>query len=61
MKQIKKAAKLLVLIILIVLASIGIGLAGGIPLSMSKPRKDPEKEDIELVENQEIDSSVAQL
>ena len=52
MKKIKQAIKLLVFICLIVLAGLGIGLSGGVPLPLTKNRKDSEKENIELTEDQ---------
>lgn len=57
MERVKKALRLFVFICLIVLASIGIGLSGGIPIPMSNSRKDTEKENIELIENQEEESN----
>lgn len=57
MVRIKKAMRLFVLICLIVLASIGVGLSGGVPIPMSNSRKDTEKENIELIENQEEESN----
>lgn len=56
MKKIKRVLRLLVLIGLIVLASIGIGISGGIPLPLSKNRRDTEKDPIELIDNQEENS-----
>lgn len=57
MERVKKALRLFVFICLIVLASIGVGLSGGIPIPMSNSRKDTEKENIELIENQEEESN----
>lgn len=53
MSRIKKAARLLAFICLIVLAGIGIGLSGGVPLPASTSRRESEKEKIELIENQD--------
>lgn len=47
MRKIKQALKLLALICLIVLAGIGIGLSGGVPLP-TRARRNSEKENIEL-------------
>lgn len=60
MSSIKRTARLFLLICLIVLAGIGIGLTGGVPLPSIKSRKDSEKEDIELMVDQESDAQVAQ-
>jgi len=53
MSRIKKAARLLALICIMLLAGIGIGLSGGVPLALSNIRRESEKEKIELIENQE--------
>jgi len=52
MIKIKKAARLFAFICLIVLAGIGIGISGGVPLPVLKNRRDPVKENIELIEQQ---------
>lgn len=52
MKKIKKALRLLVFVCLIVLAGIGIGISGGVPIPLSKNRRDSEKENIELIDKQ---------
>lgn len=54
MSRIKRAARLLLFICLIVLAGIGIGISGGVPIPRIKTRKDSEKEKIELIESQEL-------
>jgi hypothetical protein len=53
MKKIKEVIKLLAFMCLIVLASIGVGLSGGVPLPTFKSRRDPIKEKIELIEDEE--------
>lgn len=53
MKKIKKLARLFAFICLIVLASIGVGISGGVPIPFSKSRRETEKENIELLENQD--------
>jgi len=45
---------------LIVLAGIGIGLSGGVPIPSLKNRRDSEKEKIELIVNQEERSNSQQ-
>lgn len=52
MKKIKKALRLFVLICLIVLACIGIGISGGVPLSLTSNRRETQKEKKEIVEEQ---------
>jgi len=52
MSRINKAARLLAFICLIVLAGIGIGISGGVPIPILKNKRDSEKENIELLENQ---------
>lgn len=57
MKKIKKTLRLLAFIVLIVLAGLGIGISGGVPIPLSNHRKKSEKENIELMENQEESST----
>jgi len=61
MKKIKKALKFLVLICLIILASVGIGMVGGIPISFSDKRKQTPDIKIELVETDEKDSEIKEF
>jgi len=58
MKKIKRIARLLGLVCLIVLASIGMGISGGVPIPLLRNRREPEKENTELVEkkNKKSDS-----
>jgi len=60
MNRIKKIARLLAFICLIILAGIGIGISGGVPLPLSKNRRESEKENIELIENQDKKSDSQQ-
>ena len=53
MNRIKKAAKVLTFVILIILAGIGVGISGGVPLPTIKSRRDNEKDNIELLEHQD--------
>jgi hypothetical protein len=53
MKNLKKTMRLLGLFLLIVLASIGIGISGGVPISPSNKREDAFEIKIELVESNE--------
>ena len=53
MKKIKRIARLLGLVCLIVLASIGIGISGGVPILLLKKRRESEKENTELVEEKD--------
>jgi len=52
MNRVKKTARLLAFICLIILAGIGIGISGGVPIPLSKKRGRSEKDKIELIENQ---------
>jgi hypothetical protein len=53
MKSFKKTLKLLGLVLLIVLASFGIGIAGGVPIPSSKRKEDTIEISIELLESNE--------
>lgn len=53
MSRIKKTARLFAFICLIVLAGIGIGISGGVPIPNLKKRRESEKENMELIENQD--------
>ena len=50
MEKIKKILRLTLLVCLIVLASIGIGISGGVPIPTIKSTRDSEKEKTELVD-----------
>lgn len=50
MQKIKKFLRLLLFICLIILACLGVGLSGGVPLPLSNKRRDSGKENIELIE-----------
>jgi len=56
MNRIKRAIRLFAFVCLIVLASIGVGLSGGVPLPSFSSKRESEKEDIELIENQDGNS-----
>jgi len=60
MNRMKKALRVITFVCLIVLASVGVGLSGGVPLPTIKNRRDSEKENIELIENQEDKSNAQQ-
>jgi len=60
MNRINKIFRLLAFICLIILAGIGIGMYGGVPLPVSKNRRKSEKENIELIENQDKNSDSQQ-
>ena len=53
MNKIKKAIRLFAFICLIVLACLGVGLSGGVPIPSFSSKRKSEKEDIELIENQD--------
>lgn len=61
MSKLKQAARLLAFICLIVLAGLGIGLSGGVPIPTINNRKDSEKENIEQTDNHEKESEKAIL
>lgn len=58
MKKLKKALKMLALVSLIILASLGIGMAGGIPIPFSDKRREKQDVNIELVETAEEDEEM---
>lgn len=58
MQSIKRFIRILAFICLILLAGIGVGISGGVPIPFSKTRRDAEKDDIELVESKEEESEV---
>lgn len=61
MESFKKALRLIILILLIVLASVGIGMSGGVPLPNQSVRRDKEEAETELVEehqNQDVKGEV---
>lgn len=55
-----RTLRLLGLVCLIALAVIGVGISGGVPLSLLKNRRDTEKEKTELVENEDQESETKQ-
>ncbi|MDF1697693.1 MAG: hypothetical protein P1U56_17740 [Saprospiraceae bacterium] len=61
MKKFKKVVKLFLLVLLIFLATIGIGISGGIPINFSKKRRLPAEVSIELIEPKEEDTEVKEF
>jgi hypothetical protein len=61
MKKMKSMFKLLGLVFLIILASIGIGIVGGVPLFPTSKREDNVVVKIELVESKEEKTDLDQL
>lgn len=57
MKRIKRTLRLLGLIILMILASVGIGIGGGAPIPQIKRRDDPIEIQDELVESTDDDKT----
>lgn len=53
MIKLKRIARAILFVILIVLAGLGVGLSGGVPIPSIVKRKDAEKENIELIESKE--------
>ena len=60
MERFKNILKLSALVLLIVLASVGIGMAGGVPIPSSNKRKDSTDLKIELVESDEVKTKIRQ-
>jgi len=60
MKKIKRIIRILIFVCLIFLAALGVGISGGVPIPMSKNRRDKENEDIELLETQDEKSGAHQ-
>jgi len=60
MERFKNILKLSALALLIVLASVGIGMAGGVPIPSSNKRKDITDLKIELVESDEVKTKIRQ-
>ena len=61
MKSFKKTLRLLGLVFLIVLASLGIGFVGGVPIPPSKKREDTIELKTELVEDKEDETKLFQF
>jgi hypothetical protein len=61
MKSFKKTLRLLGLVLLIVLASLGIGFVGGIPIPPIKKREDTIELKTELVEDKEDETKLFQF
>jgi len=60
MTKIKKAIKVCALVCVLLLAGIGIGISGGVPLDLSRKERERELFDIEMVEDYNEDSSTNQ-
>ena len=56
MKRFKKITRQFLFICLIILACVGVGISGGVPIPFSRNKRDSEKDKIELIENQEEES-----
>lgn len=61
MKSFKKILRLLGLILLIVLASLGIGFVGGVPIPPTKKRENTIEIKTELVEDKEDETKLFQF
>jgi hypothetical protein len=61
MKSFKKALKLSGLIILIVLASFGIGLTGGVPIPRSNKKEDNIEINVKLPDDDEDEARLTQF
>ncbi len=61
MRNLKKILKISGLIILIVFACLGIGIAGGIPISSSNRKEDKQEIKIELLDTKEDAGRISQF
>lgn len=61
MKSFKKILRLLGLVLLIVLASVGLGIGGGIPIQPSNKKEDVIEIKVELVESNENKTKLGQF
>ena len=61
MKSFKKTLKLLGLVLLIVLASVGLGIGGGISIPPSNKKEDTIEIKVELVESNEDKTKLGQF
>ncbi|SDT60442.1 hypothetical protein SAMN05216490_4274 [Mucilaginibacter mallensis] len=61
MKSFKKALKLACLVLMICLASIGISIAGGAPVPLSRRKENDPQIKIELVESKEETTDSVQI
>lgn len=61
MKSFKKTLKLLGLVFLIVLASVGIGFGGGIPIPSSNKREGTMVINVELVQSNEDETKLIEV
>lgn len=61
MKSFKKILRLLGLVLLIVLASVGLGIGGGIPIPPSNKKEDTIEIKVELVESNEDKTKLGQF
>jgi hypothetical protein len=61
MKSFKRILRLSGFVLLIVLASVGVGFAGGVPIPSSNKKEDTIEIAIELVESQEDETTLHKL
>jgi hypothetical protein len=61
MKSFKKTLRLLGLVLLIVLASFGVGFGGGVPIPPSRKKEDTIEIKVELVESKEDETKLSQF
>ena len=61
MKSFKKTLRLFGLVFLIVLATLGIGFVGGVPIPLSKKKEDTIELKTELIEDKEDETKLYQF
>jgi hypothetical protein len=61
MKRFKKALKLCFLVLILFLACIGVGIAGGVPIPFSRRKENDSQTKIELVESKDDATSFTQI
>jgi hypothetical protein len=61
MKSLKKGLKLICLVLMICLATIGISIAGGAPVPLSRRKENDPQIKIELVESKEEATDLVQI
>lgn len=61
MQNFKKTMRLFGLGLLLALATLGVGIAGGVPISSNKKRDEPDEIKIELVETKTNETTLTEI